>query len=289
MTVNIQTIQDIKPHLLKELRVLYPDTEINALAAILIKTVSGRTKLQQLANPRQLLTVKQRTKINEITRELKKGRPIQYILGQSDFYNCIISLNNSVLIPRPETEELVDLVIRENKTRTGVINDACTGSGCIAIALAYNLPGFAVSGFDISHDAVELAKENSLLNNTNVSFFHGNLLQPGPELLKKRCSILVSNPPYVRESEKKFMSANVLDYEPHSALFVPDEDPLIFYRALISLSYSILEPSGLVYFEINEALGTEVEEMLSAGGFTEVRIVSDINGKDRIIKGKKDD
>lgn len=287
MSVNIRTIKDIKPYMQHSLRELYPDTEISALAGIIIKTVSGRTKLQQLTNPQQPLTGKQRNRVVEIVRELKKGRPVQYILGETEFYSCTIRLNNNVLIPRPETEELVDLIIRENRGQTGIITDACTGSGCIAIALGANLPGYRITGFDISQEAVELARENSILNRTNISFFHGNLFEPGQHLLEERCNILVSNPPYVTESEKKSMSVNVLDHEPHTALFVPDGDPLLYYRALLMLGNSILEPYGTVYFEINEAFGTKVSELLRSGGFTDVLIIRDINGKDRIVKGRK--
>ena len=175
------------------------------------------------------VTSEQVKRVVDICKELKTGKPIQYILGETIFYDCIIRVNNATLIPRPETEELVDLIIRENRGLPGNIIDIGTGSGCIAIALAANLPGAVITGIDISDEAIRIARENALLNNVAVSFVKGDIFNFDYEIVNK-AEIIVSNPPYVRNSEKQFMSKNVLDFEPHNALFVTDSDPLVYYQ-----------------------------------------------------------
>ena len=190
------------------------------------------------------------------------------------------------MIPRPETEELVDLIIGENRGFTGAILDAGTGSGCIAIALAVNLPGTRVTGMDINEGAIKISEENAILNKAKVSFFASDIFNPAPGSMHN-IQIIVSNPPYIRESEKKRMSENVLDYEPYTALFVPDSDPLVYYRAILDLAETALIPGGKVYFEINEAMGEPMVQLLEGSGYSGVKIVKDINGKERIIKGNK--
>jgi release factor glutamine methyltransferase len=286
MGFKIQTIQDIKAWFTGELKGFYPETEINAFINIILKKVGGSSKLNTLAFPETRLTTKQSRDIMSICRQLRTGKPLQYILGETNFYNLIIKVNNHTLIPRPETEELVDHIIKENKGFRGTIVDAGTGTGCIAISLAVNLPGVLVSGFDISEDAITTAKENARINNAHVSFFKTDILNPDLYLFSK-ADILVSNPPYVTESEKRLMNRNVLDFEPHTALFVPDNDPLVFYRALINLAELILVPEGRVYFEINETMGSSLLKLLDSNGYLRAEIIKDINGKDRIIKGTR--
>lgn len=286
MGVKIQTIKDIRFYLAKELTGIYRETEIRALADILIKTVTGLTKLHQLYDSGSPVTITEAEKIIEFTNELKTGKPVQYILGETTFYDCIIKVNGSALIPRPETEELVDLIIRENKDYKGNIIDFGTGSGCIAIALAANLPFSSLTGIDISGDAISLAQENAVLNNVKVSLIKGDILNFGEEEFTK-AGIIVSNPPYVRNSEKLLMGKNVIDFEPHLALFVPDSDPLVYYRAILKLAENILLPAGRLYFEINEAMGRSMIQLFESSGYSEIEIVSDINDKERIIKGRK--
>jgi release factor glutamine methyltransferase len=286
MGFKIQTIQDIKAWFTGELKGFYPETEINAFINIILKKVGGSSKLNTLAFPETRLTTKQSRDIMSICRQLRTGKPLQYILGETNFYNLIIKVNNHTLIPRPETEELVDHIIKENKGFRGTIVDAGTGTGCIAISLAVNLPGVLVSGFDISEEAITTAKENARINNAHVSFFKTDILNPDLYLFSK-ADILVSNPPYVTESEKRLMNRNVLDFEPHTALFVPDNDPLVFYRALINLAELILVPEGRVYFEINETMGSSLLKLLDSNGYLRAEIIKDINGKDRIIKGTR--
>jgi release factor glutamine methyltransferase len=286
MGVNIQTIKDIRFYLAKELQEVYPEQEISAIGNIVIKTVLGTTKLHQLYMPEQTVSNLQAAKIVEICEELKTGKPVQYVLSETVFYDCIIKLNSSTLIPRQETEELVDLIIRENRDFTGNIIDIGTGSGCIAIALAANLPEAVVTGTDISGEAIRISIENASLNNVNVSFRVNDIFNFDNEIINKT-NIIVSNPPYVRESERQFMRKNVLDFEPHLALFVSDNDPLTYYRAILKAAEKILVPGGKVYFEINEEMGRSMVKLLLSAGFSDVEIVADINNKDRIAKGTK--
>jgi release factor glutamine methyltransferase len=235
MSIKIQTIKDIRFYLTDELRELYPEPEISAISSIIIKTVLGLPKLHSLALPETIVQQRQAIRINRICKELKSGKPIQYILGETNFYNCLIKVNRHTLIPRPETEELVDLVIKENRGFAGTIIDIGTGSGCIAIALSINLPGTKVTGVDISEEAINLARQNAKENNSSANFFTADIFKTDPALFPAS-DIIVSNPPYVRDSEKKGISQNVLRFEPHSALFVSDSDPLIYYRAILRLA-----------------------------------------------------
>ncbi len=286
MGVNIQTIKDIRLYLARELEMTYPKEEISALTNIIIKTVTGITKLHILSMPDQKITSDQAERIIDICNELKKGKPLQYILGETLFYNCTINVTADTLIPRPETEELVDLIIRENSEFQGKILDIGTGSGCIAIALAKNLPGSNVTGIDISQNAIKVARENAITNNVNVTFIEEDILNPHTGLIET-ADIIVSNPPYVRLSEKKSMNDNVLDYEPHISLFVPDSDPLLFYKAIIKTAERVLRRHGLLYFEINEEMGKQMFMLLEAYRYQDVKIIPDINNKERIIKGRK--
>ncbi len=285
MGMKIQTIKDINLYLREELIDLYPETEIIAFANI-IKTKFRFTKLQMFAFPESPVTGKQVEEIVRICRELKTGKPIQYILGETNFYNCIIKVNISTLIPRPETEELVDLIIRENKGFTGSLLDIGTGSGAIAIALAVNMPGCTVTGTDISDSALETARRNAALNNASVAFTMSDIFDFKAGMFSGT-EIIVSNPPYVRESEKRKMGKNVLGFEPPSALFVPDSDPLKFHAAILEITRLILVSHGKVYFEINEALGKEMADLLASMGYSEIRVINDINGKNRFITGIK--
>lgn len=286
MGYNIRIIKDIKPYLARELIEIYPEPEINALATIIIKTLFGVSRLHAITQPQDPISKKKADEIITICNELRSGKPLQYILEETSFYNCIIRVNPHVMIPRPETEELVDLIIKENRGYRGEILDAGCGSGCIAIALAVNLPGTKVTGIDISEQAIRISQENALLNNAVVSFLQTDILNPG---LKSPDSmgIIVSNPPYILESEKVHIAKNVLDFEPHRALFVPDSDPLLYYRAILKMAEKVLIPSGKVYFEINEAFGLQMTGLLKSTGFSSVEVIRDINVKDRIVKGIK--
>jgi release factor glutamine methyltransferase len=286
MGVNIQTIKDIRFYLARELGAIYSETEINAITNIIIRNVLGISKLPQLYMNGQTVSARHATRITDICSELKTGKPLQYVLGETIFYGCTIRVNSSTLIPRQETEELVDLIIRENKGYNGVIVDIGTGSGCIAIALAVNLPGSEVTGTDISDRAIVTAKENALLNKVSVTFEKSDIFTVDPVKVKK-AGIIVSNPPYVRNSEKQFMNKNILEFEPHTALFVPDSDPLKYYSGILEFAVESLMPSGRLYFEINETMGSPMVVLMEKFKYCGIEVIADINGRDRIIKGIK--
>lgn len=286
MAVKIQTIKDIRFYLAKELNHLYDAAEIRILSDILIKSVSGITKLYDLYDPEFVLREVDAEKIIYYVSELKTGKPVQYVVGETVFYNCVIKVNSSTLIPRPETEELVDLVIKENKGYSGKILDLGTGSGCIAIALALNLPLAMVTGSDISEEALSVARENSILNKAGVSFLNDDIFNISSNQLIE-AGIFVSNPPYVRNIEMKDMGKNVVDFEPHNALFVSDSEPLIFYEAILRRAEKALLPKGRVYFEINESMGNNLVRLMEEFNYSEIQVVRDIHNKDRILKGRK--
>ena len=288
MGFKLQTIKDIKLYLATELESVYPSQEIEAIGRIITSHVTGYQKLYQIHDPSLIITEEEQNRIEEICRELKTGKPLQYITGETYFYDCLIKVNRSALIPRPETEELVDLIIRENRDFKGKITDIGTGTGCIAIALSINLPLAEVTGTDISDDAIILARQNALLNKANVKFVKNNILGEYEPAINKS-DLIVSNPPYVRDSEKQFMNRNVLDFEPAGALFVDDSDPLLFYRAILKKAERMLLPKGKIYFEINEALGDEMVELLQFFNYRDVEKIKDLNGRDRIIKGRKNE
>ena len=219
--------------------------------------------------------------------ELKKEVPIQYLLGKTHFYGLDFEVNENVLIPRPETEELVEWIINENKAidkkKKVKILDIGTGSGCIAISLAKNLPNAEVYAIDVSKKALETAKRNAISNNVEIIFMLKNVLEL--EILKSNYDIIVSNPPYVRNLEKEEIKKNVLDYEPHLALFVEDNDALIFYRKIASLAQKNLLENGQLYFEINQYLGKEMTDLLEEMNFKNIELRKDIYDNDRMIKG----
>lgn len=219
--------------------------------------------------------------------ELKKEVPIQYLLGKTNFYGLDFEVNENVLIPRPETEELVEWIINENKegkSKKIKVLDIGTGSGCIAISLAKNLPNAEVYGIDVSKKAIETAKRNAINNNVDITFMYQNILDT--DVLACNFDIIVSNPPYVRNLEKEEIKKNVLDYEPHLALFVDDNDALVFYRKIAALAKSGLKESGQLYFEINQYLGKEMTDLLEKMDFKNIELRKDIYDNDRMISCK---
>jgi release factor glutamine methyltransferase len=220
-----------------------------------------------------------------ILEELKKEIPIQYLLGTTHFYGLDFNVNENVLIPRPETEELVEWIIESQKSGAGSeslkILDIGTGSGCIAISLAKNLPDAHVFAIDISENALATAKKNAIKNDVNVTFIQKNILETLD--LEQQFDIIVSNPPYVRNLEKHEIKKNVLDNEPHLALFVDDNDALVFYRKITELAQKNLTPNGQLFFEINQYLGKETQELVQSLGFKNTELLQDIYGNDRML------
>lgn len=222
-------------------------------------------------------------KLEAALMRLAQGEPLQYILGSTPFCGLIFRVDSRVLIPRPETAELVEWVTTDAGA-SGSLLDIGTGSGCIAVTLAHNLPHWKVQGWDISEGALEVARENSRLNGTDVGFCKADILN----MRETDChfDVIVSNPPYVMESEKEQMENRVLDFEPHSALFVPDSDPLMFYRAIAEFGNRALNKGGRLYFEINPLEAEALKEMLSDAGYHDIELRKDIFGKQRMIKAK---
>ena len=216
-----------------------------------------------------------------ILEKLKLEIPIQYIIGTTSFFGLDFNVNENVLIPRPETEELVDLIIKNSNSKTPKIIDIGTGSGSIAISLAKNIPLASVFAIDVSEKALEIAKVNATLNNVNVNFILANILDV--DNLKEQFDVIVSNPPYVRNLEKHEIKKNVLEYEPHLALFVNDNDALIFYKKITELAKINLSQNGQLFFEINQYLGKETKELLENLDFKKVILKKDIYGNDRMI------
>ena len=233
------------------------------------------------------VSAKNTTAFDMALLRLKKQEPIQYILGCTAFYGLTFKVNEHTLIPRPETEELVDWVLSNLHDQDSVLDilDIGTGSGCIAISLAKNIPTARVSGLDISEKALEVAQENAVKNQVLVSFCEKDILET--TALKNKYDVMVSNPPYVRQLEKKAMNANVLDYEPGVALFVPNEDPLLFYRKIAQLAMVSLQTRGWLYFEINEYLSKEMDVLLKDIGFANIEIKKDFREVPRMIKCQK--
>jgi release factor glutamine methyltransferase len=223
--------------------------------------------------------------LKAITR-LKNYEPIQYIIGDTEFYGLVFKVNPSVLIPRPETEELVDWIIKDCEDDKKInILDIGTGSGCIAISLAKNLPNAKVFALDVSNEALKTANQNAINNGVEVEFIEADILSYNS--LDIQFDLIVSNPPYVRELEKQMMSANVLDHEPHLALFVEDDDALLFYRKITDVAADILKPNGQLFFEINESLGESTKQLLDNSNYKNIELKKDIFEKDRMIKAVK--
>jgi release factor glutamine methyltransferase len=264
---------------------------LSALIRIILEEVLGLDYSGIISNKINNLSSSELNKVEVIVGRLKKFEPIQYVLGKTEFYGLNFKVTSDVLIPRPETEELVEWILSECVTLRPAILDIGTGSGCIAVTLAKKLPESEVSAWDISEGALNIATENARLNDVTVSFKNQNVLSEDEisQLLSKgeRYDVIVSNPPYVMESEKETMDENVLNFEPHEALFVPDENPLLFYDRISTIALDMLKENGKLYFEINRGKGDEIYRMLKKKGFEDVELRKDISGNFRMIKGAK--
>ena len=266
----------------------FPETEIQSFFNLIVESYLGVTRLQMALSPDRILTSDEFQKLNSAMLRLKEHEPLQYILGETEFFGLKFKVDRNTLIPRPETEELVAWIL-EDIEKSDInsqleILDIGTGSGCIAISLAKNLTDASVSAIDVSAEALSVASENSLLNEVSVKLLKANILQA--ESLPEKFNIIVSNPPYVRELEKAEMHRNVLENEPDLALYVSDEDPLIFYKKITQLAFQNLPIGGSLYFEINQYLSRETEAIMKNEGFN-TSLRKDIFGNFRMIKGIK--
>jgi release factor glutamine methyltransferase len=256
-------------------------SETDSMLYLILESVVGITRSDIIAQKAVSVTSAETSKLDTILSRVNKNEPVQYILGKAHFYGQEFQVNPSVLIPRPETELLVEEVLKRASNGSGKILDIGTGSGCIAITLAKQLPQKTVTAFDISVAALQTASANSGTLNVKVNFQCVDILKD--EIPLRDLEFIVSNPPYIAVSEKEAMNTNVLDHEPHLALFVPDNDPLVFYRAIAEKGMLLLKPEGRIVVEINERFGKEVCEIFIQAGFTGTHIIKDFQNKDRIV------
>lgn len=274
------TLQTLFRDYSTKLQLLYPKQEAESLVFWLIEAYLGKKRMDILKDES---LEKEPPAMSDALEKLLKGMPIQYILGKAPFYGREFEVSPSVLIPRNETEELVHLIIKENPKQGLRILDIGTGSGCIPITLSLEINQASIFGLDISKEALETAKRNADLLQSKVEFLPLDILEE--KLPFENLDIIVSNPPYVRHSEKDLMHSNVLAFEPHLALFVYDQDPLLFYRIISQKALKSLKLRGKLYFEINEAFGKETKQLMEDLGFGEVKIFEDLNGRQRMIRG----
>ena len=270
-------VSNIIPYFKEELHGITDTREITAWAYLVIQYLFGLNRSDTIVYSNKVISMKNSDQIKQIINELKENKPIQYILGETEFYGLKYKVNKHTLIPRPETEELIDWVLKEDFNS---ILDIGTGSGCIAISLAKHSSA-QIAAIDNCEKALEVAKENAKLNKVDIKFYTKDIFQ-STDLFS--LDVIVSNPPYILESEKENMKANVLQYEPHLALFISDKDPLVFYKKIGSLAAKSLNCGGKLFFEINEQYGSEISKMLSKIGFVDIALKKDINDKDRMIK-----
>ncbi len=283
------TLKELRTNFRIALSELYPSEELQSFFNILAEKYLNLTRIEIALNLKNKISVEDSENFQKALIRLKNYEPIQYIIGETEFYGFPFKVNNHTLIPRPETEELVEWIINDSefKIQNSELLDIGTGSGCIAISIAKNSANSKISALDISEEALKIAQQNAALNKVKVEFFQTDILKT--ETLPKHYDVIVSNPPYVRELEKKQMQENVLKYEPESALYVSDEDPLLFYRIISLLAKKHLKPNGKLFFEINEYLSNELTEFLKKEGFQNIEVKNDIFGKNRMLKCSLDE
>lgn len=267
----------------KELSEIYTSDEINFIIYLIVSKLKSLTRTQYLLSKDDILSNEEHEIIASYIQRLKNNEPIQYVLGETEFYESRFITVPEVLIPRPETEELVQMIINENKIKSPKILDIGTGSGCIAISLKKHIPESEVFAVDISDICIETATKNAELNSSKVNFIKYDILSETINFPTTGFDLIVSNPPYVRESEKKLMGKNVLDYEPALALFVNDNDPLLYYRQIAIFARKHLNSGAKLYFEINEAFGEECAGLLDINGFSDIKIREDLFQKPRFV------
>lgn len=285
MKVPSNLVKDIRKYYCELLCSLYEKDEANAMILILFKYYFNIDRVRMVLEPDLRLSESEMLKIHFAVKDLLRNKPIQYVTGETEFCDLKFKVNENVLIPRPETAEMISKIVNSQHS---TVNNHCsiidigTGSGCIAISLAKMISNSNVYALDISEEALKIAKENAFNNNVNVSFIHDDILNLKNNIATK-FDIIVSNPPYVRELEKAEMHNNVLGWEPHKALFVSDNDPLIFYRSILEFAKTHLKDNGEVWFEINEYLGKEMIDLCHESGFSDVKIYKDFRDRDRVM------
>lgn len=280
-------LKEYKIQFIKELSSIYDEHEIDSFFYILLEAFHQMRRVDLAINQDIELDTMQLLQWETVLSQLIEQKPIQYILGETEFFGLPFYVNENTLIPRPETEELVDWIINESKVKSQKskvkILDIGTGTGCIAISLAKNLPNAEVYALDVSEKALAIATKNANRNEVEITFLNQSILETDD--LGQQFDIIVSNPPYVRNLEKQEIKKNVLDFEPHLALFVEDDDALLFYRKISQLAQKNLSENGMLFFEINQYLGKEMTALLENYKFSSIELRKDIYGNDRMIRG----
>lgn len=285
MKVPSNLVRDIRNYYCEQLCSIYDKNESNTLILILFEYYFNINRIKMSLEPELRLSESEMLKLHFAVKDLLKNKPIQYIIGETEFCDLKFKVNENVLIPRPETSELVRIIANSHQPSTiSNILDIGTGSGCIAISLAKMIPQSNVYALDISEKALDVAKENAINNNVNITFIQDDILTKTQTLTQTKFDIIVSNPPYVRELEKVDMHNNILQWEPHNALFVSDEDPLIFYRSILEFSKKHLKENGEIWFEINEYLGKEMKALCEEVGLSNIEIYKDFRDKERFLR-----
>lgn len=281
------TIQQTAQYIRENIQAAYPEPEAGAIAQLVLQHILKKSRMQLSLSQQEEVSSEQEEQVQQAVERLQRQEPVQYVLGTAHFYGLDLQVDERVLIPRPETEELVDLVVREHKGHTGLqVLDICTGSGCIPLALAANLQTNKVYGLELLEGALQVARANARQLKLPIAWLQQDVFEPILGIAPHSLDIITSNPPYVKEQEKALMRTNVLEFEPHLALFVPDEDPLKYYRRIAEVGAALLKKGGRLYFEINEQYGEEVRQLLLQAGFEQAQVVQDLFGKDRIVKGE---
>ncbi|WP_192822404.1 peptide chain release factor N(5)-glutamine methyltransferase [Rufibacter sp. LB8] len=277
------TIQDVLQRLSQTLVTLYEAPEAQSMAEWVLQHLLKASRFELLQRRKEIFPESLESQLHDIQQRLLQHQPIQYVLGEASFYGRDFLVTPAVLIPRPETEELVQLVIKAFQHHPNPkLLDIGTGSGCIPITLAAELPTAELWGLDVSADALNIAKRNAETLGQKVTWLQQDILQEIPAVAPASLDAVISNPPYVLEEEKQLMRENVLDFEPHLALFVPNHDPLLFYRRIAHLAQHLLKPGGRLFFEINERYAQETQDMLQESGYQDVQILQDLRGKERM-------
>jgi release factor glutamine methyltransferase len=270
----------------EKLSPIYPPEEADSLTRLIVEHVTGCNRLQMHLHQTDRLSDSKIMQIMEILNRILQHEPIQYILGETEFYGLKFAVTPAVLIPRAETEELVDWIISEEKYTCESLLDIGTGSGCIPIAIGKHAVIQRIEGWDISEEALNIARQNAIRNDSKILFSKQDIFDTSLIQATSKWDVIVSNPPYVLQEESALMQQNVVGFEPHLALFVPDHDPLIFYRAIAQFATVHLHNHGSLYFEINERMGEPTAELLRENGFCDVLTRKDLQGKERMIRGR---
>ena len=276
------TIESAKDQLIQQLSALYEPREAASITHLVLEHLTGMNKTDRMIHKHRVFSVEQEDRFSSIVNALLNNKPIQYVLGEAWFGSMKFIVNEHTLIPRPETEELMEWIKATAHPEPQKVLDIGTGSGCIPITLKKEFPLWQLTAIDVSDDTLQVAQQNATLNNVTIEFIGMDFLNESLWQNLPDYHIIISNPPYIKKSEKNTMSANVVDHEPHIALFVPDEDALIFYRKIASFGLSHLKKNGQLFFEINQLLGKEVCALLEEMGYHPI-LRKDLHGNDRMI------